>query len=150
MNKYILILLIILCWTFNPFIKRQLSPKFKSSDFLIYNHAMVTILIFTYFMYLLWNNKCDFKCLSTLNKKDLLYSLFGATTTVLSSIILINLLKEYQASHIIPNIQPAVIILTMLLGYFVFNEDINKNKIYGTGLIVLGLFVFNLQTQVKQ
>lgn len=143
MNKYILILLIILCWTLNPFIKRRLSPKFQTSDYLIYNHSIVTILIFIYFVYLLWNNKCNFKCLSELNTNDLVFSLFGAITTVMSSIILINLLKEYQASHIIPNIQPAVIVLTMLLGYFIFKEDITKSKIYGSILIVLGLFVFN-------
>jgi len=73
----------------------------------------------------------------------MLYSILGAITTVMGAIVLIKLLKDNDASSIIPQIQPVVILLTILLGYALFNESMTKNKIIGGLCIICGLYIIN-------
>ena len=72
-----------------------------------------------------------------------MYSVVGALLTVISSIALIKLLKENEATFIMPQIQPIVIFLTLLIGLFIFKEDLNNFKILGCILIILGLLIIN-------
>ena len=98
----------------------------------------------TYFIYLIYNGKCNIISKIKNNKfKELFYSFLAAIVTVISSIVLMNLLKRKNASYLIPHIQPVVIILTLFLGYFMFNENLNYKQVFGGFLIVLGLFVIN-------
>ena len=76
-------------------------------------------------------------------KNELIYSLFGALLTVSSSLILIKLLKENNASFIIPQIQPLVIFLTIVTGFVIFKEDLDNYKILGGILIILGMLIMN-------
>ena len=142
-NTYILIAVLIMCWTLNPFMKKHASKNLTSDEYMIFNHGLCTILIIIYFIYLLMNNKCDINCIKKIDKKQFIYSIGGAVTTVFAALVLIKLLKNNNASSIIPQIQPIVIISTVSIGYFIFKEDITKNKILGCMLIVFGLFVFN-------
>lgn len=142
-NKYLLILLIIICWTLNPFLKKHAAKKISSNDYLVFNHILCTIIVFFYFVYLIINKKCDINCVKYLTNKDIIYSIFGALTSVLASILLIELLKKNDATEIIPNIQPLVLILTLLIGKFVFNETLTYNKIIGTIVLILGIYLFN-------
>lgn len=141
MNTYLLITFLVLCWTLNPFLKKQASSKLTSSEFMLFNHSLCTIIVVLYLIYLLYKKECDINCIKKLNYREIAFSIAGAITTVLASLTLIKLLKENQASDIIPYIQPMVIILTITIGYLVFNENITKNKILGGLLVVLGLFV---------
>ena len=140
---YLLILFLVVCWTLNPFLKKNAYSKLQTQESLIVNHVLCTAIIFIYFAYLVYNHKCDITCIKKLDKKELLFAALGAFTTVLASLTLLNLLKENQASDIIPYIQPLVIISTLIIGYFAFNETITKNKIIGISLIVTGLFVLS-------
>jgi len=142
-NKYILILLIIICWTLNPFLKKHAAQKISSNDYLVFNHILCSIIVFIYFVYLIINKKCDINCVKYLTNKDIIYSIFGALTSVIASIILIELLKKNDATDIIPNIQPLVLILTLLIGKFVFNETLTYNKIFGTVTLIFGIYLFN-------
>jgi uncharacterized membrane protein len=144
MNQtYILLTLLIMCWTLNPFLKKQASKKLSTDEYMIFNHSLCTILVLVYLGYLMYKNKCDINCIKKLDKKEFIYSFAGAITTVLGSILLIKLIKEHEASYIIPHIQPLVIIFTIAIGYFVFHEDINIYKIMGGLLVVAGLFIMN-------
>ena len=65
-------------------------------------------------------------------------------TSVFASILLIELLKKYDATSIIPNIQPLVLILTLLIGKFIFNETMTITKASGIITIVGGIYLINL------
>ena len=147
-NTYILITFLVLCWTLNPFLKKQASGKLTSDEFLIFNHGLCTVVVVVHFIYLAYQNKCDINCIKKLNHKEILYSIAGALTTVLASLALIKLLKDNDATDIIPHIQPIVIILTILIGYFIFKENVTKNKVIGAALIVVGLFIINKKTPI--
>ena len=60
----------------------------------------------------------------------------------------IYLIKSEDISNIIPQLQPAVIILTVLLGVFMFGEKLTVNKIIGTCLIIWGMIVINMKEPI--
>ena len=142
-STYLLLILLILCWTLNPFLKKNGPKQLSSEEYMFFNHALCTIIILIYFIYLFVNNKCDVNCIKKINNKELIYSVVGAIITVVSSLLLIKLLKDNDASSIIPQIQPAVLLLTILIGYFIFNEELTKNKIIGGCLIIVGIYIMN-------
>lgn len=145
-NTYFFLLLLIICWTTNPFMKKQVATKMTSSEYMIYNHGLCSILIVGYVVYLLLNKQYSIESLKKLTSKDIGISLVAALTTVVASVLLIDLLKNNDASYIIPHVQPCIIVLTLLVGYFLFKEQITSNKIIGTGLIVAGLVFMNYKS----
>ena len=145
-NTYFFLLLLIICWTTNPFMKKQVATKMTSSEYMIYNHGLCSILIVGYVVYLLLNRQYSIESLKKLTSKDIGISLVAALTTVVASVLLIDLLKNNDASYIIPHVQPCIIVLTLLVGYFLFKEQITSNKIIGTGLIVAGLVFMNYKS----
>ena len=143
MNKYLLLLFIVIAWTANPFLKKLVSKKFKSNEFMLINHFVISSMMLSYLVYLLYTKEFNFNCMQRLDKKDFFYLVLGGITTIVGSLIMIKLLSEYDASYIIPHLQPVVIVLTILSGYFIFNEELNKQKVLGILLILSGLTVIN-------
>ena len=43
--------------------------------------------------------------------------------------------------EIVPIVQPSVIVLSLFMGYLVFNENITLLKLSGTGLVALGVYL---------
>jgi uncharacterized membrane protein len=142
-HTIILIILLVTCWTLNPFLKRQMAGKLAANEYMIFNHSLCTILIVLYVAYLLMNKQYDIKPLQDLSRTDILVGFIGAFITVVSSVVLISLLQNNEASYIIPHVQPCIIVLTLIIGYFFYGEDISRNKLIGTGLIAMGLVFMN-------
>ena len=142
-HTVLLIILLVTCWTLNPFLKRQMAGKLAANEYMIFNHCLCTILIVLYVTYLLMNRQYDLKSLRELSNKDIFIAFTGAFVTVVSSVVLISLLQNNEASYIIPHVQPCIIVLTLMIGYFFFGEDISRNKLIGTGLIAMGLGFMN-------
>ena len=73
----------------------------------------------------------------------------GGIITVITSLLLIILIKEHRVSHIIPQIQPMVIILTLIIGYMFFKETLTKLQLFGIFFIIIGLTFINYDRQVN-
>jgi len=142
-TTYIFLILLILCWTINPFLKKQIASKMSSSEYMIYNHGLCSFLVVIYLGYLLYTKKYDVSSIKNLTNKEVGVSIIGAITTVLATILLIRLLKDNNASYVIPHVQPCIIIFTLLLGYFLYNENISKTQMLGIILVVSGIVVIN-------
>ena len=142
-QTYFFLFLLVFFWTVNPFMKKNASQKLTSGEYLVFNHALCTIIVVIYLLYLLKYNKCDINCLRKLNNKDIFYSILAAITTIGSSLVLIHLVQNNNVSYIIPQIQPLVILSTVITGYLFFGEMIEKQKLFGIGLIISGLYVIN-------
>ena len=142
-QTFLLLLLLVIFWTVNPFMKKNASQKLSSGEYLIFNHVLCTIRVIIYFIYLMKYNQCDITCLQKLTSKDIIYSLLAAITTIGSSLVLINLVQNNNVSYIIPQIQPLVILSTVITGYLFFEEIVETQKILGIGLIIGGLYVIN-------
>ena len=142
-NTLILLSLLVVCWTLNPFLKKMMGSKLPANENMLFNHTLCSIIIVTYTIYVIMNHKCDISNITSLAKKDILLGIITSIVTVASSILLIKLLQENEASQIMPQIQPCVLLLTLLIGCTIFNEKITRNKILGSFIIVAGLVVIN-------
>ena len=140
---YILIVLLVISFTFNPFFKKKASKNITSQEYLIINHTLVTILIVIYFIYLLYNNKCDWRCFSKLSKTEYLWAVGSAVIGVAGAIILVSLIKRDEITFFIPNVQALVIIVGAVVGYFLFQESMNIYKGIGILLAAAGVFMMN-------
>ena len=129
--------------SFNPFLKKQASSKLTSSEFMIFNHGLCTIFIVIYFLYLLYNNKCDINCLKKMSNKQVFWGIFSAIIGMIGSLALIMVIQMDEITFIIPNIQPLVILIGALVGYFIFKESMRTFKIIGIILIICGAFCIN-------
>jgi uncharacterized membrane protein len=143
--SYLYLLIIVLCWTFNPFIKKIIlkSQKLNLDEYFVINHIVVTVLLGGYFLYLLKEKKCSPNCFANLNSIDYIYILLGALTSVLGARLMISIIKNEDISFLVANIHPMIIGLSFVIGYMFFSENITISRIIGVTLIILGLIFMN-------
>ena len=53
------------------------------------------------------------------------------------------ILKYNEATQIMPQLQPVVIVLTILAGIFIFKEKVSLMEGVGVGFIILGVVILN-------
>ncbi len=83
----------------------------------------------------------SFHSFKILEKRDLFYlSLSGITAGFLGMYFYFSLLKMHQASQIVPLTATYPLVAT-LLGILILKEPLNLNKIIGTFLIVIGIYL---------
>ena len=143
---YVYLIMLVLLWTMNPFIKKQIVGNIDSEMYFFINHIIVTVFVIIYFFYRLMNknNKLSSIKVSNFSKQDKIYLVIGGLISVLASRLLpyvISLNKD--VTYLISNIQPVVILLTAIIGFAFFNEQIDTKKMMGIGLIIIGLLFMN-------
>lgn len=144
----LLIGLLAMGWTLNPFFKKKAIGDLNSYQYLFINSMIVSLFIVLLFLHRVFTGKDTVSFITNqINKNQLLWMLSGGIITFTTSLLLIILIKEHNVSHIIPHIQPLVIVLTILMGFFLFNEDIEKNQVLGIILIIMGLIVINYKNK---
>ena len=141
-------ILVILCWTFNPFIKKIVLKKGKmnTDEYFVINHLVVTAILIVYFIFLFNNRKCDTNCIKSLDRYDILYILLGAITSILGARLLLSIINHSDVSYMVAHIQPIVIALTFIIGYLFFSESVTIYKLIGVSLVVLGILFLNKKT----
>ena len=135
------IALLIVCWTFDPFLKKHSMKTLSPDESMIFNKLLSASIIGIYLMYLLFNKKCDFSKLKNITKKEVIYISASAISTFVSAVALINLLQREDVGYLMPQIQPLVILLTMCVGYFIFKEKITYYQMIG-GALIIGGYIF--------
>jgi len=141
MNTFILLFILTLCWGFQPFFKKKPLEKLTSLEFYCIEYLFYFIPILFYFLYLYHTTK--FNCISKLDKNDIIYFLLVVFTGTIGGITFANLLKQNNASYVIPSVQPLIIVCTLIFGYFIFNESLDMYQIMGSILVICGLLCIN-------
>lgn len=142
-DSYILIVLLVISFTLNPFLKKMASKKVTSNEFLIIYHFVASSFMILYFGVMIYLKKCDINCFKKLNFNDYIWTGICSIVGIGGAITLIYLIKLEDVSFIIPNIQGAVIGLSAIIGYFIFNENMDIYKIIGIILVFLGIITIN-------
>ena len=88
------IVLLVICWTIDPFLKKNTMKTLSPNESLVFNKLLSATIIIGYLIYLLCNKKCDFSKLKDLTKKEIIYIFMSAISTFISAIALINLLQR--------------------------------------------------------
>ena len=147
MNILILLsfILVVLCWTFNPFIKKKIlkTSKLKVDEYFVINHFVITVLLIGYFIYLYKNRECSPNCIKQLTRYDCLYILLGSITSILGARLLLYIIKTNDISFMVAHIQPLVILLTFLIGYLFFMEQMTTYRLLGGILVIIGIILLN-------
>ena len=143
MNNIILLIILTLCWGFQPFFKKKPLQKISSIEFYCIEYLFYLIPISFYFIYLY--NKNNLICFSKVDRKDILYFIIVVTTGTIGGITFAELLKKNNATYVIPSVQPLIIAFSLVLGYFLFKEKIDIYQFVGTLLVVLGIILINFK-----
>ena len=141
--KYSLLTLLILGWTLNPFMKRKAIGGLNSMEYFVVNFILTSLLAFLFWIYLVQSGKCGLNVFKKMSLKEIVWAVGAAIVTVLTGIALIHLVKTFEVGHVIPQIQPGVIVLTVISGYFLFGESLGITKCLGVLCIAIGMVLIN-------
>ena len=140
---YFYLLIIVISYTLNPYFKKSICKNIPNFTYILMNHIAISILLLFYLSYLLMNNKLNIGNIDNLSYKQYLLLLGGAITSILGTLMLINLVRMDDVSYIIPHIQSFVILTVLFFGILFFKEKITLNKLLGVLMITLGLYFIN-------
>ena len=141
---YLSMLLVVLLWSFTPFLRKVLLKKLSSFDFYIVTQMIVMLYLFITLGVMKANNiETNISSIFNLSNREKLIFVLAAGATFFSSIALINLLKYNEATQIIPQLQPLVIILTIIIGMCLFGENVNNMEKLGILFIIIGVILVN-------
>ena len=147
--KTSLILGLILTWTINPFFKRRSVKTLSGMEYFIVNLLLSGAVAIPVWMYLIKTGSIKFNVFQKMSSTELKWAWGSSIITIISSIMLVYLVKNYEVSSIIPQVQPMVILLSVLMGAFLFGESLSRNKLVGVALIIAGMVVINMTNPVK-
>ena len=141
---YLSMFVVVLLWSFTPFLRKVLLKKLSSFDFYIVTQMIVMLYLFITLGVMKANNiETNISSIFNLSNREKIIFLVAAGATFFSSIALINLLKYNEATQIMPQLQPLVIILTIIIGMCLFNEKVNNMEKLGILFIVIGVILVN-------
>lgn len=132
-------ILLVISKCIKPFFKKQLINDFSiSEDMVLYN---LIFFIFSY-IYLIYVEKSSvYNIYNKLHYNNcFIISVFLILT--LFELILSNYIIKNNDITVVKNIHKGLyVILTPIIGYFLFNTNINKNTIIGSIFILIGIYI---------
>ena len=72
-------------------------------------------------------------------------SLIGFISYILSFLLFTNIVVKFDLSYIMPITSGLIQVLTLLSGFFIFNEVISTKGIIGASLVICGIIVMNIK-----
>ena len=143
MNNIVLLLVLTFCWGLQPFFKKIPLKKISSIEFYCIEYLFYMVPISIYFIYLY--NKNSLQCLKKIDRKDVLYFILIVLTGTIGGLTFAQLLKQNNATYVIPSVQPLIITFSLIFGYFIFMEKINIYQMFGTLFVIGGIILINFK-----
>jgi uncharacterized membrane protein len=78
-----------------------------------------------------------------MNKSELFWMIMSVIIGTIGALVFIILVQREEVSFILPNMQPLVILIISIIGYFFFKESMSYCKIAGIILIIFGAIFIN-------
>lgn len=141
MNVFLLVLVVVICWTFISFFKKKPLKKFSALEFYCIEYFFYLIPIILYLIYLY--NETKFSFIEKIDKEDIQYFMLIILTGTIGGLVFTYLLKNENVTYVISSILPGEVVLTLILGYFLFQENINNYQLLGIFLVVMGIMCIN-------
>jgi uncharacterized membrane protein len=142
-SSYLLIMILIICFTINPFIKKHASKNVNADEYIFIYQIFIVVFIVLSSIYLIQSKTCNINCYKKMSAKDIGWTILAVITGMIGSTLLLYLVKMDDVSYLIPNVQGIVILLGAAIGYFIFNESFDKFKFIGILLIFFGILSIN-------
>lgn len=130
-----------------PLVQKFLIKDYTSEEIILFMHFAYSIVFFMYFYFVFFYNKSKFNSFITkwnqTSYKTFSIMLGIALVGVLSGIAYYYLLKKYQVSYLLPNIEAITNILTVILAYYILKERFTYKRVIGVFIVGLGLLFIN-------
>jgi uncharacterized membrane protein len=123
-------------WGLKPLIEKK---AIEHSSYLVFsNTRYITTAIISIFILAL----CKKKAISKhLNLKTMYYSIVVAIIGLVSIMSNYYLLSKYDANLVVGIVEPALVLVTLVLSYMFFNEKITIIRMIGIIIITIGMAV---------
>ena len=139
---------IIFVWTMNAFFQKKYIKYLNTLEILYIKHLIYTVYFIIAFFYILFNKKKylleGMKNYSKLPLKIYIQMVIMVFLSFLSAHSTFVLLKKYDVSYFLPMVRGGSSILVLFVSYFIYKESITINKLIGFILIVIGIFIMNI------
>jgi drug/metabolite transporter (DMT)-like permease len=145
MNHYLYYLLPIVGWSLPNFFIKKLRNIFDSVEIIVLLHLIYHIIILPGLLLTYFNDRE--KVSGFLNKIKTLNPLYLGSAFLVVILGLgaqygfNTLLKYYDVTHAVPIIRAVSSILLVVVGYFIFKEDITLKKFIGIMSVVFGVYL---------
>jgi drug/metabolite transporter (DMT)-like permease len=149
---YLLLVILIIVFVLNPFIKKHAFEQLNPNEFLIISNIFFTTLMLFYALILIKFNvsdKCTINSFKKLSKKQIIFFICICLLSLIGASAYIRLIQKEEITFIMPNVQPIVLLIGAIIGYYLFNESMGKYKISGIILIIIGAFLINYEKNYK-
>ena len=134
--------------TFNPYFRKHILDSLEAYEYLFVNTFLVVVFVFIYFIYKICTH--DDICNKLKNKiyklthLQIFYFIFIAFITVISSIVIINLDKNFKTPLMNSMISKGLAaILLLFVAMIIYKEKYNLTQLFGVFLTVVGLILIN-------
>ena len=141
MNVFLLVGVVIICWTLISFLKKKPLQKFSALEFYCIEYFFYLIPIMLYLIYLYKETKFSF--IEKIDKDDMKNFLLIILTGTIGGLVFTYLLKNENVTYVISSILPGEVVLTLIVGYFLFKEHINIYQLFGIFLVLMGIMCIN-------
>ena len=143
------ILVLIICWTLNPFVKKKImnlpdksNANIRPVDFLLVSNLIAVTVVLVVYLYNS-RDKLSIQTGKSLTPKQWGYFAANAVVTLTATFLFVFVLEKGKITKLIPSIQSAVILFSFLIGLFVLKEDVPQYKLFSVALICLGIILLN-------
>lgn len=143
---YLLLGIVMLLKTMNPYFRKHILESLESHEFLFINTFFIAAFVFLFFLYktIFYDKSFDniINKLHNLTITQIICFTLIAFITVFSSAVLIHMDKHYNTPLINGLINKVIAaILLMGIGVFLFEEKYTYTQIFGIFLTIVGIYL---------
>ena len=146
MIDIILILLLSIAFSVSPFLKKNLLHTFKVDEMLSIRYLFLQAVLLTYFIYKFFFTKDKLNYFKKIKIYHLSHFIILVGISIVSAIIYHVLIDNKNISHIIPILSPTIILITLIISFFIYEEHLEIHEIFGILLIILGIIIVKSKT----
>jgi drug/metabolite transporter (DMT)-like permease len=145
---YFLLTVTSLLKTFNPYLRKDLLNSLEGDEYLFINTFFLAIFTFFYFIYktISHNDMVEnlVNKMYNLTFLQVVYCMLIAFITIISSIVIINLDKNFNTPFINSMISKGIAaIFVLFVATIIYKEKYNLKQIFGVFLTITGLLLIN-------
>ena len=142
MNDYIYIIVIIICWSLNPFLKKIVNKNITPIEYNLYNNMCVLCIILLVFSRNAFskNSNLELNMFKKLSAKEIGVLVTSSFLTLLPSYLFVTLIRNHNVSRVNSIIQSSTILVGSLIGIFFFSEPFSIYKLIGVANIIIGIY----------
>lgn len=142
MNYYINIIVIIICWSVNPFLKKIVNKNITPIEYNLYNNICVLCILLLVFSRNVFSKNTNFELnmFKKLSAKEIGGLIMSSLLTLLPSYLFVTLIRTHNVSRVNSIIQSSTILAGSLIGVFFFSEPFSIYKLIGVSNIIVGIY----------